>query len=90
MRPQWYFTTEAMENYMKIASKKWSTHDVGTKVEAFAVAGCDALSRCSTMCLEIYSCIMYNLDLVTTSKKKADYLKADIRSRINEMLGKFI
>ena len=30
---------------MKLATKKWTTHDVGTKVEAFAIAGCDALSK---------------------------------------------
>jgi hypothetical protein len=46
IRPQWYFTSEALENYMKLATKKWTTHDVGTKVEAFAIAGCDALSKC--------------------------------------------
>ena len=49
IRPQWYFTTEAMENYMKIAAKKWNTHDVGTKVEAFAIAGCDTLSMCGPL-----------------------------------------
>lgn len=45
IRPQWYFTSEALENYMKLATKKWTTHDVGTKVEAFSIAGCDALSK---------------------------------------------
>ena len=45
IRPQWYFTSEALENYMKLATKKWTTHDVGTKVEAFTIAGCDALSK---------------------------------------------
>ena len=30
----------------------------------------------------------YYTDLVTTSKKKADYLKAEIRSKISEMLSK--
>ena len=30
---------------MKIATKKWSTHDVGTKVESFAIAGCDPVSK---------------------------------------------
>jgi hypothetical protein len=30
---------------MKIAAKKWDTHDVGTKVEAFAIAGCDSASK---------------------------------------------
>ena len=30
---------------MKIAAKRWTTHDVGTKVEAFAIAGCDPISK---------------------------------------------
>ena len=30
---------------MKIATKKWNTHDVGTKVEVFAIAGCDPISK---------------------------------------------
>ncbi|KDR71988.1 hypothetical protein GALMADRAFT_74321 [Galerina marginata CBS 339.88] len=45
INPQWYFTSEALAGYMKIAAKKWNTHDVGTKVEAFAIAGCDAASK---------------------------------------------
>ncbi|KAF8164963.1 hypothetical protein B0H34DRAFT_687201 [Crassisporium funariophilum] len=70
MKPQWYFTSEALADYMKIAvSKKWNSHDVGTKVEAFAIAGCDPVN------------------LFTTSKKKADYLKAEIRNNISTMLG---
>jgi hypothetical protein len=45
MAPEWYFTSEALENYMPIATrKKWDTGVVGAKVEAFAVAGCDAVS----------------------------------------------
>jgi len=35
---------------MKIATKKWTTHDVGTKVEAFAIAGYDAVSKCIPLC----------------------------------------
>ena len=35
---------------MKIATKKWTTHDVGMKVEAFAIAGCDAVSKCILLC----------------------------------------
>jgi hypothetical protein len=45
IQPQWYFTCDGLEKYMKIATKKWSTHDVGTKVEAFAIAGCDPISK---------------------------------------------
>lgn len=45
IQPQWYFTCDGLEKYMKIATNKWSTHDVGTKVEAFAIAGCDPISK---------------------------------------------
>lgn len=45
MRPQWFFTCDALANYMKIAAKKWDTHNVGTKIEAFAIAGCDSASK---------------------------------------------
>lgn len=45
IQPQWFFTSNALENYMKIAAKRWTTHDVGTKVEAFAIAGCDPISK---------------------------------------------
>ncbi|KAJ7016731.1 hypothetical protein C8F04DRAFT_980722 [Mycena alexandri] len=45
MAPQWFFTSRELEQYMPIATrKKWVTAEVGTKVEAFAVAGCDVLS----------------------------------------------
>ncbi|KAJ7069006.1 hypothetical protein B0H15DRAFT_755894, partial [Mycena belliarum] len=40
--PQWFFTSRELEQYMPIATrKKWVTAEVGAKVEAFAVAGCD-------------------------------------------------
>ena len=45
IQPQWFFTSDALANYMKIATKRWSTHDVGTKVEAFAIARCDPISK---------------------------------------------
>ena len=51
MRPQWFFTCDALANYMKIAAKKWDTHDVGTKVEAFAIAGCDSASKYILLCI---------------------------------------
>ncbi|KAJ7294037.1 hypothetical protein C8J57DRAFT_1041559 [Mycena rebaudengoi] len=45
MAPQWYFTSRELEQYMPIATrKKWATAEVGTKIEAFAVAGCEVLS----------------------------------------------
>jgi hypothetical protein len=50
MHPQWFFTCDALANYMKIVAKKWDTHDVGTKVEAFAIAGCDPVSKYILLC----------------------------------------
>lgn len=45
MMPQWYFTTPELEQYMPIAvGKRWDTTAVGTRVEAFAIAGCDVAS----------------------------------------------
>ncbi|KAJ7124576.1 hypothetical protein C8R43DRAFT_847321, partial [Mycena crocata] len=42
MAPHWYFTSQALERYMPLAvQKRWDTTQVGTKIEAFAVAGCD-------------------------------------------------
>ncbi|PPQ75355.1 hypothetical protein CVT25_005593, partial [Psilocybe cyanescens] len=69
IQPQWYFTTEALADYMKIAvRKKWDAHDVGIKIEAFAIAGCDPVN------------------LLNTSKQKADYLKSQIRHRFESNL----
>jgi hypothetical protein len=45
MGPQWYFSCEELANYMKLAVRKaWDTREIGMKVEAFAIAGCDAIS----------------------------------------------
>ncbi|KAF9032734.1 hypothetical protein BJ165DRAFT_1332693, partial [Panaeolus papilionaceus] len=43
MEPQWYFSCKALESYMPlaVARRTWDTARVGTKIEAFAVAGCD-------------------------------------------------
>ena len=87
IQPQWFFTSDALENYMKIAAKRWTTHDVGTKVEAFTIAGCDPISKYIQQSSHKLIHIFNNADLLTTSKKKADHLKAEIRSKITEMLG---
>ena len=86
IQPQWFFTCDGLEKYMKIATKKWSTHDVGTKVEAFAIAGCDPISKYIQPSSHDLIHIYY-ADLLTSSKKKADHLKAEIRNKITEMLG---
>jgi hypothetical protein len=44
--PQWYFTSPELEDYMKIVvCCRWDTADIGTKIEAFAIAGCDVVSK---------------------------------------------
>lgn len=46
MQLQWFFTSPALEEYMKIAVwKKWDTSEVGTRLEAFMVGGYDAVSE---------------------------------------------
>ncbi|KAJ6603151.1 hypothetical protein B0H10DRAFT_1957892 [Mycena sp. CBHHK59/15] len=70
MAPEWYFTSPELEAYMPIATRqKWDTGQVGMKIEAFAVAGCDPVN------------------LLRTSKQKADWMKAEIRELINKGLG---
>lgn len=45
MEPEWYFTSQELEQYMEIVTrKKWVTGEVGLKLEAFAIAGCDPAS----------------------------------------------
>ncbi|KAJ7691945.1 hypothetical protein B0H17DRAFT_934493 [Mycena rosella] len=45
-KPQWYFTFPELESYMQIACRKrWDTAETGMKIEAFAIAGCNVLSK---------------------------------------------
>ncbi|KAJ7190069.1 hypothetical protein GGX14DRAFT_580167 [Mycena pura] len=45
MGPQWYFTSDALQQYMPLAvRRKWDTGDVGTRLEAFALADCDTMN----------------------------------------------
>lgn len=47
MAPVWYFTSDEFCNYMEIAvRKKWDLVEVGGRLEAFAIAGCDMASKC--------------------------------------------
>ncbi|PPQ82115.1 hypothetical protein CVT25_014277 [Psilocybe cyanescens] len=69
IQPQWYFTSETLADYMKIAvRKRWDAHEVGTKIEAFSIAGCNPVN------------------LLSTSKQKADYLKSQIRHKFESNL----
>ena len=48
MNPVWFFTSEALMDYMPTAvpvHKPWDLAYVGAKIEAFAVAGCDTVSK---------------------------------------------
>jgi hypothetical protein len=44
--PYWYFTSDELRHYMPLAVRKhWDTADVEVKLEAFALAGCDSMSK---------------------------------------------
>ncbi|KAJ6578927.1 hypothetical protein B0H10DRAFT_2236038 [Mycena sp. CBHHK59/15] len=44
IEPHWYFTSKELEEYMEIATRKrWNTAEVGARLEAFAIAGCDVI-----------------------------------------------
>ena len=48
MDPIWFFTSEALVDYMPTAvpiHKPFNIGYVGSKIEAFAVAGCDVVSK---------------------------------------------
>jgi hypothetical protein len=48
MDPVWFFTSEALMDYMPTAvpiHKPFDIAYVGSKIEAFAVAGCDVVSK---------------------------------------------
>jgi hypothetical protein len=51
MPPQWHFTSKELERYMPLAvRKRWDTGEVGGKLEAFAIAGCDTISKSFSSC----------------------------------------
>ena len=48
MDPIWFFTSEALLDYMPMAvpiHKPFDIGYVGSKIEAFAVVGCDVVSK---------------------------------------------
>ena len=50
MEPKWFFTSQALMDYMRIAvpvGKPWDFAYVAAKLEAFAIAGCDPISKSS-------------------------------------------
>ena len=50
MEPKWFFSSQALMDYMKIAvpvGKPWDFAYVAAKLEVFAIAGCDPVSKWS-------------------------------------------
>jgi hypothetical protein len=50
MEPKWFFSAQGLMDYMKIAvpvGKPWDFAHVAAKLEAFAIAGCDPISKSS-------------------------------------------
>lgn len=48
MEPKWYFSNQALVNYMRVAvpiHKGWDIGYVSAKLEAFAIAGCNSISK---------------------------------------------
>ncbi|KAJ6600156.1 hypothetical protein B0H10DRAFT_2322439 [Mycena sp. CBHHK59/15] len=82
MPPQWYFTSQEVERYMPLAvGRKWDTGSVGTKIEAFAVAGCDTLNllRTNGQCVawvkaEIRDMVLSGLVEVSKKQLKMEYV----------------
>lgn len=59
MDPQWYFTSDALGDYMRLAvTKRWDSHELGLKLEAFAIAGCDPISMNAIFIVLIVSMLM--------------------------------
>ena len=45
LMPIWFFTSPELAEYMDIAvRRKWDLTEVGSRIEAFAIAGCDVAS----------------------------------------------
>jgi hypothetical protein len=48
--PVWYFSSKELAEYMHVAvGKKWDAAMVASKLEAFAIAGCDVISTYTTL-----------------------------------------
>ncbi|KAF9486114.1 hypothetical protein BDN70DRAFT_794340 [Pholiota conissans] len=46
INPQWYFSSTSLSDYMRLAvANRWNAHELGLKLEAFAIAGCNPISK---------------------------------------------
>lgn len=75
--PQWYFSSDALSDYMRIAvAKRWNSHDLGIKLEAFAIAGCDPMSMLSFSLFLPHHFLMLHLQTYSlTPKRRQDISK---------------
>ena len=92
MDPVWFFTSEALLDYMPTAvhiHKPFDIVYVGSKIEAFAVAGCDVVSKWWSYYFSQMPSQMLS-DLLCTSKQKADYIKQQIGQKISKMLSRVL
>ena len=94
MDPAWLFTSEALMNYMPTAipiHKPWDLAFVGAKLEAFAIAGCNVVSKSFLLFTSQMGPGAHKIsDLNQTSKQKADNMKRQIWEKIGNMLGMFL
>ncbi|KIY42817.1 hypothetical protein FISHEDRAFT_79116 [Fistulina hepatica ATCC 64428] len=47
-QPQWYFTVDALRDYLPVAIRAWDHSTLGFKLQAFASAGCDVANLTRT------------------------------------------
>jgi predicted secreted Zn-dependent protease len=88
MDPLWFFSSPQLAEYMPIAvGKRWNTSDVGIKLEAFAVAGSNVMSMSFSFVSSTHI-IFIPLDMLKTSKAKAEYMKRRIVDMIAEKLSR--
>ena len=45
MDPRWFFTNCNMNRYLTGSIKRWDVENIGAKLEAFSIAGCDMLGE---------------------------------------------
>ncbi|PPQ81407.1 hypothetical protein CVT25_015918 [Psilocybe cyanescens] len=102
MEPKWYFSNQALVDYMRVAvpvHKGWDIGYVSAKLEAFAIAGCNSINLRQTSKqrgwdigyvsakLEAFAIAGCNsINLRQTSKQRADEMKRQIREKICTML----
>jgi hypothetical protein len=90
MEPEWYFMSKELKNYMEITTHKWwVTSEIGMKLEAFAIAGCNPVSAYLFLSHQWPLIIILPLDVLHTAAQKINFMKGKICSLLNKNLGVF-